>query len=125
MLAEKLLELRIVERQLEKRIKEGGQALKGIVEKNSSFIVVMKGCTGRSENEIWVEAGENETKREVGNLKKYMVGSRASIPNPIPSEKEVRTWSLKAWRLEGDLKVVLLGKNSMLFNLRARRKRIV
>ena len=36
-LAEKLQELGTVERQLEKRIKEGGQALKGIVEKNSSL----------------------------------------------------------------------------------------
>ena len=27
----------------------------------------------------------------------------------------MRAWALMAWRLEGDLKVVLLGKNSMLF----------
>ena len=51
----------------------------------------------------------------MGTLKKCLVGSWAPVPNPIPSEKEVRTWALKAWRLERDLKVVLLGKNSMLF----------
>ena len=29
----------------------------------------------------------------------------------------MRPWALKAWRLEGDLKVVLLGKNLMLFKV--------
>ena len=62
MQAEKLQELGTIERQPEKRIKKGDQALKGMVEKKSLFVEVVKGCIGRSENEIWVEAGENETK---------------------------------------------------------------
>ena len=87
-LAEKLQELGTIERQPEKRIKEGGQTLKGMVEKKSSFVEVVKGCIVRSENKIWVEAVENETKKEVGTLKKCLVGSWASVPNPFPSEKE-------------------------------------
>ena len=43
------------------------------------------------------------------------MGSWTFVPNTFSSEKEVRTWALTAWRLEGDLKVVLLGMNSMLF----------
>ena len=42
---------------------------------------------------MWTEVNEIEARKEVGILKKCLVGSWVFVPNPIPNAKEVRAWA--------------------------------
>ena len=71
-----------------------------------SYAEVIKRKQGSLMKEIWVEAEDKESRREVGVLEKKMhgVGSLVFAPNPTPKAKEVRDSALGAWRLRGDLR---------------------
>ena len=80
-----------------------------------SYAEATKRKQGSLMKEIWVEADDTESRREVGVLKKCLVGSWVFAPNPPLKVKEVRDWALGAWRLRGGLKVAYLGESLILF----------
>lgn len=89
--------------------------VKGKLFAPSTFKAPMEALHSSNSAAIWVDAGELLFKGALGSLKYFLVDKWKVSPIQAPSLEDLEEWVVPVWRLKGEVMIVPLNEESLLF----------